>query len=149
MLVTTQAPSGQWANSGWGQPRQRRERIKTTLLGQDDGEIRCPCVIRLGFNLAGGEDPLAVLEQLLAEEGYGSPEDLRGAFPVPRRPYLCRPSTQAAPCALNGRRADVLRQALMLGLCSAQHYDPERPVIWTRGSLSRVVDLFDPAGFYA
>lgn len=149
MLVTTLASSGRQANSGWAPSRQRRERIKTTLLGQDDGEIRCPCVIRLGFNLAGGEDPLTVLEQLLAEEGYGSPEDLRGEFPVPRRPYLCRPSPQAAPCALNGRRTDVLRQALMLGLCSAQHYDPERPVIWTRGSLSRVVDLFDPAGFYA
>ena len=32
------------ANAGWGGPpaRQRRERIRSSLLGKDDGEIRCP-----------------------------------------------------------------------------------------------------------
>ncbi len=36
----------------------------------------------------------------------------------------------------------------MLGLCTAQLFDPARPIIWTRSSLSRVVDLFDLQGFY-
>jgi hypothetical protein len=138
------------ANAGWGPPaRTRRERISSSLLGRDDGEIRCPRVIRLGFHLLPGENPLESIGTLLAEEGYGSPEDLRTDIPIPDRPYICRPSLSKAPCPLSAPRADVLRQALMLGLCTLQLFDPARPVIWTRGSLTRVVDLFDPEGFYA
>ena len=47
-------------------------------------------------------------------------------------------------------RADsVLEQALLLGLCTAYQYDPARPVLWTRASLTRRVELYEPAGFYA
>jgi hypothetical protein len=37
----------------------------------------------------------------------------------------------------------------MLGLCTAHLYDPGRPVLWTRASLKRVLELFEPGGFYA
>ena len=47
------------------------------------------------------------------------------------------------------REDAVLREALLLGLCTAWQYDPARPVIWTRASLTRHVELHDPAGFYA
>ena len=139
----------QHANAGWGGPpsRQRRERIRSTLLGSDDGEIRCPRVIRLGFSLLPGENPLDFVNSLLIDEGYGSPEELRSALGLPDRPYLCRPSLEPA-CTLSAPPAEVLRQALMLGLCTAQQFDPLRPVIWTLGSLTRVVDLFDAQGFY-
>ena len=51
----------------------------------------------------------------------------------------------------NGREADdsILEQALLLGLCTAFQYDPARPVLWTRASLTRRVELYEPAGFYA
>ena len=42
-----------------------------------------------------------------------------------------------------------LRNALLLGLCSAWQYDPARPVIWTRASLDRSVELYAPGRFYA
>ena len=129
--------------------RTRRERIRSTLLGRDGGEIRCPCVIRLGFALLPGENPLESIGTLLGDAGYGSPEDLRSDIEIPDRPYICRPSSSPPPCALSAPAVEVLRQALMLGLCTAQLFDPGRPVLWTRGSLTRVVDLFDPAGFYA
>ena len=136
------------ANAGWGPPaRSRRERITSSLLGRDDGEIRCPRVIRIGFDIRQGDDPLERLHDLLMEEGYDRPEDLRHHFEIPDRPYMCRPSTQAT-CSLDAPAPEVLRQALMLGLCSAQLFDPARPVIWTRSSLSRVVDLFDLQEFY-
>ncbi len=143
-----QRPS-QHANAGWGGPpsRQRRERIRSTLLGSDDGEIRCPRVIRLGFHLLPGENPLDFVNSLLIDEGYGSPEELRSALGLPDRPYLCRPSLEPI-CALSAPPAEVLKQALMLGLCTAQQFDPLRPVIWTLSSLTRVVDLFDAQGFY-
>ena len=43
---------------------------------------------------------------------------------------------------------DALFQALMLGLCTAWCYDPRRPVLWTRASLTRHLELFDGRGFY-
>jgi hypothetical protein len=137
------------ANSGYGGPpsRSRKERITATLLGNDDGKIRCPRIIRIGFNLKQGEDPLTYLHDLLEQEGYGSAEELRGRFDIPKHAYVCRPSLKPGH-SLNGKPDVVLKQALMLGLCTAQMFDPTRPVIWTRSSLSRVVDLFDIQGFY-
>ena len=137
------------ANSGWGGPasRSRTERITTTLLGQDDGNIRCPRVIRVGFDLKPGEDPLAVVQDLLEQEGYSRAEELRDSFEIPDRAYICCPSKHPG-LSLQARPALVLQQALILGLCTVQYFDPLRPVIWTRSSLSRVVDLFDIQGFY-
>jgi hypothetical protein len=74
---------------------------------------------------------------------------LRDDITIPEKPYICRPTNQPAPCSLSAPRAEIFRHALMLGLCTSQLYDPSRPVIWTRNSLTRVVDLFDPEGFYA
>jgi len=137
------------ANAGSGGPpsRQRRERITTSLLGKDDGEIRCARVIRVGFLIAKGEDPLEILEERLIDEGYDSLEDLKAHIVIPDKRYICRPH-QHPECRLDAEPAEVFRNALILGLCTAQMFDPERPVIWTRNSLSRVVELFDPVGFY-
>ena len=44
---------------------------------------------------------------------------------------------------------DALYQALVLGLCTTWCYDPQRPVLWTRASLTRQLELFDGRGFYA
>ena len=44
---------------------------------------------------------------------------------------------------------DALYQALVLGLCTPWRYDPDRPVLWTRTSLTRQLELFDGRGFYA
>lgn len=162
MIATVQA--GAWrvpavgdapglhANIGGPMSRTRVERISATLLGKDGGRIRCPSIIRLGLRFADGEDAVAVLESLIAEEGYGSPEDLREDFPIPEGRLICRPLNDAAARIEVGpgaaRRA-ILEQALMLGLCSAQFFDPSRPVLWTQTSLTRSLELFDPAGFYA
>jgi len=48
-----------------------------------------------------------------------------------------------------GTDESILRQALLLGLCTSFQYDPSRPVLWTRASLTRRVELYEPAGFYA
>lgn len=138
------------ANMGGPMSRTRKERVSSTLLGRDGGPIRCPRVIRLGLDF-GGKAPVETLGRILAEEGYGSQEDLREDFPLPERRLVCRPlpgGAERLPVA-TGRRAEVLRQALMLGLCTAQYFDPLRPVLWTQASLSRCIELYDPAGFYA
>ena len=140
------------ANMGGPMSRSRSERVRSSLLGKDDGAIRCPRMIRLGLEFARGDDPVAVMANLLAGEGYGSPEDLRDAFPVPAVRLICRPlpadGARLKLCA-GASPADILAQALLLGLCSSTLYDPARPVLWTQASLTRGLELFDPAGFYA
>jgi hypothetical protein len=138
------------ANSGGPMSRTRKERIRATLLGNDNGLVRCPSVLRVGLCFPAG-DPVDLLTGILAEEGYGSPEDLRDELAFPDHRLVARPSPDhfGSVDACHGARRDVLWNALVLGLCTAQLYDPSRPVLWTQASLTRRLELFDPAGFYA
>ena len=139
-----------WANSGGPMSRTRKERIHATLLGNDDGLVRCPRIVRVGIDFPDA-DPVEVLAEILAGEGYGSPEDLRGELEIPDRALIARPYTERRGVvdARYDARRDVLWNALVLGLCTALVYDPSRPVLWTQASLTRRLELFDPAGFYA
>ena len=138
------------ANSGAWMSRTRRERIKSSLLGQDDGFVRCPLTIKIGLTF---EDthPVACMESILAAAGFRSYEDLRRAIAVPETRLICR--LQTAPVkrlpVASSSPFEVLEQALWLGLCTPQLFDPERPVMWTEASLMRGLELFDPTGFYA
>ena len=48
-----------------------------------------------------------------------------------------------------GDPLEVLRQAFLLGLCTAVQFDPRRPVLWTQASLTRRVELYHTTEFYA
>jgi len=140
----------QQANSGGPMSRTRVEHIRATLLGRDTGDIHCPLVLRLALDF-GEDNPRTVLSNLLQQRGLLTPEDLREHVDLPPGPLLCRPLPAEAP-RLNVATAEpqeVLRQALLLGLCTAQRFDPDRPVLWTSASLGRGLELYDPRGFYA
>lgn len=136
-------------NTGGPSSRVRKERIASTLLGRGDGLIDCPSVVRIALDF-GADDPLEVMRAILAEEGYGGAEDLKGEFEHPPGRLIRRPwqPAKAADARTLARRA-LLRDALILGLTTEQVYDPARPVLWTSRSLTRPVELFDPRGFYA
>ena len=138
------------ANSGGPMSRTRKERIHSTLLGNDDGLVRCPRIVRVGIDFPSG-DPVEVVTAILNEEGFASPEDLRGELEIPDRALIARPHAERAGVvhARYDARRDVLWNALVLGLCTALVYDPSRPVLWTQASLTRRLELFDPSGFYA
>jgi len=140
-----------YANSGGPSSRQRTHTISSSILGKDDGFVRCPRIIRLGLLFKEAEDPVTVLTGILEEEGYGGPEALRGEFSLPAGRLICRPRAMCHDRLVvrDGQRRRILEQALMLGLCTDQVFDPARPVLWTRTSLTRAVELFDPRGFYA
>jgi len=159
--------------------RTREERIKSSLLGSNDGIVRCPR--RICLNLSFERDmwysleelaahcakypdddipcfepepdltPVEYLESLLKDEGLRGPEELRERYILPQGKLICGPWTGAEdPLSVHdSSNYDVLEQALMLGLCTAQLYDPGRPVLWTHTSLTRTVELFDPGSFYA
>ena len=139
------------ANTGGPASRTRTEHISSSILGKDDGAIRCPRIIYLGLVFNPRSDPLNVLGKLLAAEGFASPEELRDEFVIPAGRLICRPCIDES-LRINVVTSDirlVLEQALLLGLCTAQLFDPLRPVLWTGTSVTRTLELFDPSGFYA
>jgi len=142
-----------YANTGGPASRQFEQTINSTILGNNGGYVRCPCIIRLGLIFSDGEDPVTVITDILKQEGYFSPEELRKKFSLPESQLICRllkASLRHGDCLVvkTADRNKVLEQALMLGLCTNQIFDPARPVLWTETSLTRVLELFDPAGFY-
>jgi len=139
-----------YANSGGPMSRTRKEHINSSLLGSDDGVIRCPLRIKLGLTFT-DTNPVNWMEAMLRAVGLRDPEELRGRYTVPAGKLICVPRPAGAPRleASRFKHEEVLEQALLLGLCTAQLFDPARPVLWTETSLTRSVELYDPRGFYA
>ena len=69
---------------------------------------------------------------------------------LPVESCICRIDPAGRPTPVDTLLAvDALYQALVLGLCTPWRYDPGRPVLWTRASLTRQLELFDGRRFYA
>lgn len=137
------------ANVGGPMSRGRSQRISATLLGNDEGAVRCPRVLRVGLDF-GRRSPLAYVRGLLKACGYSDEQEARRVLALPLEPCVCRPNPAPSPVPVSSLLAgDALYQALVLGLCTAWCYDPRRPVLWTRASLTRQLELFDGRGFYA
>ena len=142
-------PCERKANSGGPMSRGRKWPIYATLLGNDQGAVRCPRVLRVGLDF-GRRSPLACVRDLLEACGFSDEQEARHALALPREPCVCRPEPVPSPAPVASLlAADALYQALVLGLCTAWCYDPRRPVLWTRASLTRQLELFDGRGFYA
>jgi hypothetical protein len=136
------------ANAGGPMSRGRSARISVTVLGIDDGAVRCPRVLRVGLDF-GRRSPLAYVRGLLKTCGFSDEQEARHALALPQEPCVCRPNPSPSPTPVTSLlAADALYQALVLGLCTAWCYDPRRPVLWTRASLTRQLELFDGRGFY-
>jgi len=139
-----------WANSGGPASRRRTERVLASLLRDDAVPLRFPRVIRAGLRF-GAREPLDAVLESLARAGLDDAELLRARYPAPATPLLVRvvPDARWGVQVARGSDDSILEQALLLGLCTAYHYDPARPVLWTRASLTRRVELYQPAEFYA
>ena len=88
-------------NSGGPASRTREEHISESLLGKDEGHVRCPLLLRLAIDFE-GKWPLAVLQRLLATVGAAGPEALRSRYAIPDRRLLGR--------LLHRRAADLRRR---------------------------------------
>jgi hypothetical protein len=140
----------QWANSGGPMSRRRTERLVASLLRDGSAPLQLPRVIRAGLHF-GEREPLDAVLEALARAGLDDAELLRGRYAAPATPLLARVVPDARWGVQVARASDdaILEQALLLGLCTAYQYDPARPVLWTRASLTRRVELYEPAGFYS
>jgi len=137
------------ANMGGPMSRTRREHLSATVLGRDDGGISCPRIRRVGLNF-GDQDPLVAIRELLADAGLSDPEDLRAFVDIPAGPLICRPDPTPRRLTVKRhiRQRGILRHVLILGLSTPYLYDPARPVLLTRASLTRCLELFDGEGYY-
>lgn len=96
-------------------------------------------------------EPIDVLQEALERFGAPSPESLRGRIDVYPHQMAChigKPPRQIAKASKLSMK-ELLRRALILGLCGPTHYNPDRAIIWTKNRLTRVVDLYLPGEFYA
>jgi len=136
-------------NSGGPRSRTRNERIQSTLLGESRGRVGFPSILSAALNFE-VFDPLETVYNLLESAGIEDPEELRTLYALPDEPCICHPSKTLKPLQVSTAKPDdVLRQVALLGLCTANHYDPQRPVLLTRASLKRQVVLYSGRGFYA
>jgi hypothetical protein len=138
------------ANSGGPITRRRTERVLVSVLRDDASRLHLPRTLRAGLRF-GRADPLSRVLAALARVGLDDPEQLRARYTAPLHPLLCRvvPNAPWAEDISSLPDSTLLEHALLLGLCTAYQYDPARPVLWTRASLTRCVELHEPAGFYA
>jgi hypothetical protein len=135
-------------NSGGPRSRTRTERLRSTVLG-DDGPIRCPQVLRVGVHFDTGE-PLDCARRWLKRVGFADEHEARGVLSLPASACICRTDPLPAPVNASSLTAlEGLRLVVILGLCTTWMYDPQRPVLWTRASLTRQLLLYDGGGFYA
>jgi hypothetical protein len=141
---------GPLANSGGPSSRRRTERVVASVLRDETARLHLPCVLRAGL-VFGGRDPLQAVLESLARVGLDDAEQLRERYQPPALPLLARavPDARWGVKVAQGTDEAILQQALLLGLCTAFQYDPSRPVLWTRAALTRRVELYEPARFYA
>ena len=138
-----------WLNTGGPRSRTRTQHIRATVLGAGDGPLSCPLVISLALDF-GKRDPLVAVEALLRRARIREPEALRERFALPAEPCICREWREPVPLSVaDASRDEVLAQVLLLGLCTPHHFDPRRPVLLTRASLTRRLQLYAGRGFYA
>ena len=133
-------------------PPMRSQKVRTTLLGDTKKKIGWPSRMTVGLIFSESVIPVDFIEKLLARKGYASCERLREIYALPPSPLTCRAIGGKARKFLNAERGkpeEVLHQALLLGLCGQNVYDPLRPVIWTNSRLTRKVELFEVGEFYA
>ncbi|MBM3808958.1 MAG: hypothetical protein FJW22_12295 [Acidimicrobiia bacterium] len=136
-------------NSGGPCSRTRSERIRTTVLGDDDGPVRCPKVLRVAIDF-GRQSPLRCVERWLRAAGFETGNEARAIVSLPDRRCICQVDPHPVPVSAGSLTAlEGLGLALVLGLCTASFYDPARPVLWTTTSLTRRLVLYDGGGFYA
>ena len=137
------------ANSGGPASRTRRETVDASLLDDQARPGHCRRLFTLGLLFPVGTDPVDWVEEAMGRAGYADVESLRASLQLPTGGLICTPAPndlRQYVSAMHDYR--VLEQAVMLGLCNAVGYFPQRPVLWTRTALSRSLFLYDPEGFY-
>ena len=145
-------PIGWLFNSGSPMGRRLVERIRSTLVGEGPSALAWSRYTVVVLDISPQDDPLDYAENVLRKCGYDSPEAAaRERADLPLGSYHCheqhltpKQRKYLAPQAED----EILRAALILGLCGPSFYARDRAHIWTSGRLARAVGLYKTVGFY-
>ena len=136
-------------NTGGPMSRTRTQALHASVFDGSGGTLNFPRYLSVGLDFE-GSDPLAAIEELFARAGIDDAEQLRASYRPPAEAGLCRENRELpVPRFAAATDAELLRQVLLLGLCTPHFYDPRRPVLLTRASLGRRLELYVERGFYA
>ena len=131
-------------------PRYDEFAVESSLFVKNQTTIAWKHSETIGIDFEERE-PIEVLQEALVKFGAPSPEALRAeieVYPVLMACHIGKPPRKIAKASRLPVK-ELLRRALILGLCGPTHYNPNRAVIWTRNRLTRIVDLYLPGEFYA
>ena len=142
------APHARDCNSGAPMSRQRTLRLQASVLGTS-GPVSLPPVRTVAIDFT-GSNPIDAVRRRLDGLGLSSAEEAKAALLPPLPRCLCVvdemiPATRFT--TLDPQ--ELVVQALILGLSTPWLYDPSRPVIWTKTSLTRRIVLYETEEFYA
>ena len=143
-------------NTGGPMSRTRKERIQSEMLGNATLEIGWPQEHFVYLDHTGHKNVFERIDHCLGQLGFAGPEEASaGLGGMPGVSMHCRrlkssvnPARSDNGNANSQSPEESLRVALILGRCSEILYDPDKPVIWTRGRLVRPVRLYHAENFY-
>lgn len=102
--------------------------------------------VRAALDIPAGVDPVAHAEVLLGAAGCRGREELRGLPGLPEGRWIVIDEKEMPEHW--DHEVDPILEAAILGMSGPSFYSPERPVVWTRGRLTRAVRLYRLGGFY-
>ncbi len=108
-------------------------------------------IMTVGLFFENNKDPYDYIWKIMNNFGYKNPDELRTNLKIPEKRLICvdlRRDKKIETLLNKMKKEEILRNALILGLCSKYFYDSDRPIIWISSSLRRIVSLYDIGGFY-
>ena len=136
-------------NMGAPMSRIRELTLQASILGDGANHVSCPLVRSIALEF-GDADPVPYVRGVMEALGYASPEAARVRHLPALQRCVCSVSKEISPDRVDTLAPEaVLERALVLGLSTRSLFDPSRPVIWTRASLLRRLNLYEVEEFYA
>ena len=142
-----------WAvfNIGGPMSRTRIQKVSSSILGDRNRTIHWPRLFKIGIAFPDNRSPREYMEDFMERHKFTTPDECRKRIVLPSGTYFCR----TVQCdegskidTLSAHPDEVLRAALILGLCNSNNFNVDRPVIWTDGRLARTVELYEIGSFY-
>jgi hypothetical protein len=123
-----------------------------SINNSDDDMKIIPVIIAGIFFSSNESSPINKILKIVEKTGINDINKLKSKFNYPDKRLICRElddkESVLIPDINKSDDNEILKNALILGLCSDYLYDPERDIILTNSKIKRVVALYRPEDFY-
>jgi len=143
-------------NTGGPRSRTRRECVRSSILANPSFSIFWPKKRPVGLIFPDHLNPLEILDGIMEKKGFRDPDVAKAVYHLPSGILFCRSIKETEgvgeisfPDTTTSGDDEVLKTALILGLCNKHFYDFGHSVIWTENRLRRKLNLYRVGDFYA